>query len=753
MSYHDQNNDTLSIILSKRLRDTLESMIGDVLAPVESHAGSFIYIEADSFQAKFLCVNADGVEASTELVERLDPILTRLRHKYDQRASDQTGTPENPHRRLFEMIAELAEESQLTKDELRAVAFHWLRNRGLTLGNTAHGQGGSSQTVTHWSFSKNPRPMLRVQDSLDWAATFNSNLASMGCERGDIGLYSSINSTVLKIPMSAARHNLVTGNNFEVFLAEHIVALDDDSLSNPEALRDLKSPSLTFYMLPIRGLGQWRAAIDWIERRTGNDDEAHDNALGEELRKQSSKLSKAALEELLSLSLTNIFAHSVRRSLAPFQFNLDRQREKLCEAFGLLWFSKEIRFFKDGICLDLWRRDPHTSQLVSSKELAKGVTLAQADWEQIGGNYPGFFLCDKNRHPQLTTIRLNLNPIIQSLKLQTDDAAILKSDSPYDAVEYECYFFDADKREIQRWADGIGDRLHRISVEQNLRRMATDSDRAEIYEEIAHGWKGLLTLAGLADSRNTLRECIQNAGELSTPLTKVYNTLTLLTILEGSSGLFRLNGIVAHREFWRLKWWFTKDSLAAWNDLRNREEVFELYHDSIVHLARSIGTALGRPWIDVQSHREKTSHHDPCFFELRELNFPPLSKSNGNEPIFALLPALVEPLINALRYLKEQTGQSATTEWEREPVKLVIEDRRDNSNTPHILVRIGNRCYDRNVKVPSGVKNTRHLMKMTRLATMIWSEARDGYQWVTIRLHPQKLHLKIQQEESKAEED
>jgi hypothetical protein len=747
MSHHEQTSDTLSRILSKSLRDTLESMIGDVLAPVESHAGLFIYIEADSFQAKFLGESADGAEASPELVERIDPILDRLRQKYGRTDSSQSGSLEDTHRRLFEIVAELAEESGLTRDELRSVALHWLRNRGLTLGNATLKQGGGSQTVAHWSFTEEPRPMLRFQDALDWAASFNSDLADMERERGDIELYSGLNSTVLKIPMPAVRHNLVTGDTLEVFLAEHIVALDDDSLSNPDALRNFKSPGLTFYMLPIRGLGQWRAAIDWIECNTSDGDGGRGNDLDDALRKQASRLSKAALEELLSLSLVNIFANSVRRSLAPFHYNLDKQREKLCEAFGLLWFSKEIRFFKDGMCLDLWRRDPRTARLVSRKDLAKDVTPARAEWEQIGGSYPGFFLCDKNRHPALTIIRLNLDPIIQSLKVQSDDVAVLKSDSPYDAVEYECYFFDADKREIQRWADEIGARLHRISIEQNLRRMATDSDRAEIYEEIAHGWKGLLTMAGLADSRRTLRECMPSAGELSAPLTKIFNTLTLLTTLEGSSGLFRLNGIVTHREFGRLKWWFTKDSLAAWNNPRKREEVFSLYRDSIVHLARSMGTALGRPWVEIELGGEKTLHQEPCYFEPRELNFPPLSKSHGNEPIFALLPALVEPLINAIRYLKEQAGHSATTEWDREPVRLVIEDCRDTP-TPHILVRIGNRCHDRHVKIPSGVKNTRHLMRMTRLATIIWGEARDGYQWVTVRLHPQKLHLKIQQEES-----
>ena len=218
--------------------------------------------------------------------------------------------------------------------------------------------------------------------------------------------------------------------------------------------------------------------------------------------------------------------------------------------------------------------------------------------------------------------------------------------------------------------------------------------------------------------------------------------------------MLRLVGILNRNEYERLAHWFSLDSLREWD----KEEALDDYVSSIIHLARSIGSAMGRPAFDVQINGgEFQRYRDNLRFDPFELNFPPLSRARKDEPIFAILPALIEPLVNALSYLRDE-ADGIDKEDEQEPIKIVIRDCRRSSGEgtsgshrscelvrlPHILIQIGNRCLSRLDVEPSGINTTRQLLERTRLATIGNGEYDGEYWWVPVLLHPQELYKQIE---------
>ena len=726
--------------LPRPRRAALESAMGGILAPIKSHNGFIIYVEGETWEARFLSPAGDDV-LDHGLAGRLAAALAPFREELTRRQREKQSRlrPADACPQLLDIIAQLVSTHGFTAAELKAAAFHWLRTKGIRLGNTAAAANGG-QMVKHWPATEERAPLLLFQVALDWGATYGFDLKRMGRQRGDVGTCRSINDTVLKVQGSAP-HHLVTPDDLEISLAEYIVALDEETLARADVLRGLGNRCPTSYLMPLRGLGQWRSAAAWKEFDTAGGPGSPCGRLGAELERQSSRFSKAALEEFFSLSLIDIFAYTVRRSLAFRSLRPQKSSEMIYEAFAILWNSKEVRFFKGNECVEVWGRDPQSAKLAPRPERLRAATLAAEAERDSAAASSSFLTCDTRRHPKLTTIRLDLKQLVRGPR---EEAERFKNDFPFDAVEYKCYFFDADCDEVRRWSDQLEDCLRQIAEEQVLRYRASDSERAEMYENIAHNCKNLLTQAGLGKARHTLREVMHGGKCRAEPLAEVYNTLTLLTVLEGSLGLLRLNGILQRSEYKRLKAWFTSDSLAVWDDPGQQQTVFEEYRDSVVHTARSIATAVGHPLVEVESNGRRELYSEPCYFQPGLLSFPPLAFFKMGEPAFALMPAIAEPLLNALRYLNEKK-EYAGGQWAREPVRLVIEDRR-NAAPPHILVRVGNRCDDSHFREPSGVRMTRRLMEKTKVATLISEEPSGDCRWVSVLLHPQKLYQKILRE-------
>jgi hypothetical protein len=742
-------------ILYGPLKDAVESMIRDVLAPVTAHAGFFVYLEADLWSVRFLGVN--GGQADSAAAERLDQLLEPIKKHY-QRSGD-----ENPQRRLFKLALDLQKRSGLTLKQMQGAAVHWLIMRRLALGNTSR-TGDDAQKIHFWSVPGEARPLLRFQNAIDWAATYGGDLERMRAEREDVASCSQINRTVLKVPGSAAYRNLVTGENLDIILAEHIISLDEESLSRSADATQPFEQSLNFFLMPIRGLGQWRAAIDWIGRQAGKRDEASvNNNLDLNIGRQASELSQSALEELLTLSLINIFAHTARKALAPFTFRLEHQKRKLSDAFAMLWWSREIRLYKHGFCIERLTRQASSTD--ADRESVEGMLVADAsdvppaasevEWNEVSQTfyptlYPGFFSYNGKTHPELTIIRLKIDPVIARVTDDAEERARLKYDAPFDEVWYYCHLFDADEEEIRRFADQLGECLEQIVIEQNLRRIAHEKAQYAVYEDIGHVLGTSLSIAGLNDSRKTLRTDLCGLVEQRPKLRKVSNSLTLLTILEGSVGLLRLIGILHRHDFSKLEEWFDDASIAAWESKEKRveEKVFQLYHDAVVHLARSIGSAFGRPWLEVTVGEQTTRYNEECHFDLNNLNFLPLSRARRGEAIYALLPALVEPLINALKFMDDVNEHLPLAE----PIKLLIEDnrRKPMTGTPCIHVEVRNLCpaalfpNPQDLKRdPSGVKTTRRFLALTEMATLKRTQHRDEHRVLSILLHPKKLYDKI----------
>jgi hypothetical protein len=160
-------------------------------------------------------------------------------------------------------------------------------------------------------------------------------------------------------------------------------------------------------------------------------------------------------------------------------------------------------------------------------------------------------------------------------------------------------------------------------------------------------------------------------------------------------------------------------------------------------MAQAVGSALGYPYLEVKVDSEPPlKYQEPVMFSTRFLNFPPLSKDAGLDPIFAMLPAFIEPFINAVRYLRDT--EEVQLKRPNEPVKLIIKDHRSvSSPSSHILVVIRNYCPTRPPTHQTGVQATQKLMMKTKLATVCDGEFSNNEWSVEVRLHPQKLHEEL----------
>lgn len=719
---------------------TLSGPLRDILSTINAPAGFFLSLNPDQFEVRFLGIHSAKADPHAARV-LWEIILQESWPPYLETGKDVQDA-------LFQIISSLCEMSGLSWGEIQGAAVHWLETGGVNLGNTTISQDGKLSRVEHWSLTKNTRPLIRFQDALDWAATYRFNLDQLKSERADTQGYEELGPTVLKIPMPAVRNNLVVRDNLHIFLAEHIISLNG-SVDLKNRCPKQSNWSQTFYMFPIRGLGQWRAAINWIEAGLSNEEMQKNSSLATKIKQQASALARAAIEEMFTLSLINDFALSAEECFAVGGPTLAGRQEKLTTAFARLWWAKDIRFYKRGASVDRLERSPNGSLC----KVAFHISEPKPIWQEVSkASCPQFLSWTGDSHPGEMHVRLHLGALVSA---REDEMAVLTEIWPFDEIVYHFSLFQADEKELQRLSDLLEQRLRKIIVEQVLQAKVIKSERAEVYEGCAHWLKDSIGITGWQDSLQSLGEITSTLSGVSSQIHKAENSLALFSILEGAASLLRLNGILDRKDYQKLEHWFDEESLEEWKV----DKAFDIYQKSIVHLTRSIAGALGRPLVNVTVNGKTVLYDGDCMFSMSFLRFPPLSKALTNEPIFALLPGFLEPLINGLRFLKN-SNKLNEEQRRNEPIRLMIEDHRTTRNQvdpPHILVRVGNispmdeRIVERAGDLtritqhsdPTGVQTTRLLVRRTHLATIKKTEWAGGYRWTPVLLHPQELHRRI----------
>ncbi len=672
-------------------------------------------------------------------------------------------------RALFKLCGEIVETSSRNLPEgvvrgeyLSAVAGRWLEDNPLLLGDVPESSAGA---VDRWRSYPAGRAQLRFQDALDWCAGYGYSLDA--ARRDNYPRFKDytklMSETVLKVPLSASRPNLVTADNLKVILAEHLLAYNTYTRSFSE------DAGLTFFFQPLKGLGQYRAAIDWVTVESAGGAPSHQTE--SRLNKEASPLQQRALELLFTISLLRYFANSLRQALASWEPGDEHSAHNLRRVFADLWWANEVRFYKNRQFRNRLIRSEGEHELTwnwnMSTEAFEEAQGWQSGWESYNGQYRDFIATSGTRHPDVTHIRLNLVALVDPGKADSELQQLLKAASisqrdlaaavatlPFDEAVYSCYFVQPTDEDFSVWVDQLASLILRNLIEQIRQRRRIAESRAEALEGAAHWINSLMRLSGRDDAVKQVDQVVSDldngkpwSADLRSRLIKVRRSLVLQVLPESGTGVFRLIGTLRSGNYDKLRYWFTETSKEQWE----RPEAFNQYHQSITHLARAIGSALGHPEVMVEVNGERTYYRDDCVLDTYELQFPPLSKAETDtEAILALLPALTEPLTNAILYLEKiehrvKRGQDRSrlqgAVSKSKPIKLVFEDFRPS----HILVKIGNPYFgaDQAPSLP-GVSITRRLMAFTKLAEIdekieIEEDNGERYLWLSVRLHPQLL--------------
>jgi hypothetical protein len=739
---------TIASIISPAMRELMRR--------VEAAAHFLLLLRPGTTKLDFIAPG-DSQNLDPPLLDQYQQIMDRAFDvKYREIVRDRKNVLSdlsNPQA-LFDLCGEIVEATRkalpkgdISGEYLSAVAGRWLEETPLLLGDVPE---SNARAATRWRSEPAGRAQLRFQDALDWCAGYRYSLDAARSDNYDrFRDYTKLLSeTVIKVPLSASRPNLVTVDNLKVILAEHMLAYQTYTKSFA------RDSGLTFFFQPLKGLGQYRAAIDWVTVESAGGGPSHQTE--SRLNKEASPLQQRALELLFNQSLLRYFISSLRQALNNWEPGNEESSHNLRRAFADLWWANEVRFYRRGKFRNRLIRAESERDLSWNTSTVEGQAWITS-WSAFRGRYREFLTTSGKRHPDLTYIRLNLGALVDPEKAESELQQLLREASmtrrdlsdavailPFDEVVFACYFVQPEEEDYSVWVDQLASSILRNLIEQMRQRRRIAQSRAEALEGAAHWINSLMRVSGREEAVNLIDRVIGDLDndkpwdiESRTRLIKVRRSLVLQVLPESGTGVYRLIGMLRSESYEKLRNWFTETSKELWE----RPEAFDQYQRSITHLARAIGSALGHPDIIVRANGNETHYIGDCVLDTYELQFPPLSKAETDtEPVLALLPALTEPLTNAILYL-EKIEQRVRTDYGELPIKLVIEDHRPS----HILVKIGNPYFGTN-EAPSlpGVSMTRRLMAYTNLADIddrieIAKENGQRYLWVSVRLHPQRL--------------
>jgi hypothetical protein len=738
------------------IASSISPAMRELMRRVEAAAHFLLLLRPGTTKLDFIapgdCHNLDP-----PLLDQYQQIMDRAFDvKYREIVRDRTNVLSdlsNP-RALFSICSEIAEVTRkvfpmgnLGGDYLSAVAGRWLEETPLMLGDVPE---SNARAATRWRSEPAGRAQLRFQDALDWCAGYGYSLEAARTDNYErFRDYTKLLSeTVLKVPLSAGRPNLVTVDNLKVILAEHMLAYQTYIRSFA------RDSGLTFFFQPLKGLGQYRAAIDWVTVESIGGGPSHQTE--SRLNKEASPLQQRALELLFNQSLLRYFISSLRQALGSWEPGNEESSDNLRRVFADLWWANEVRFYRKGKFRNRLIRAESERDLTWKTSTIDGQPWT-TNWIAYKGQNREFLTTSGKRHPELTHIRLNLAALADPEKAESEIQLLLRESSvsrrdladaianlPFDEVVFAAYFVQPDAEDYLVWVDQLASSILRNLIEQMRQRRRIAQSRAEALEGAAHWINSLMRVSSREEAVRLIDRVLSDVGdgkpmdtEARTRLIKVRRSLVLQVLPESGTGVYRLIGMLRSENYDKLRNWFTETSKELWE----RPEAFDQYQRSITHLARAIGSALGHPDIIIRINGVETHYKGDCVLDTYELQFPPLSKAETDtESVLALLPALTEPLTNAILYL-EKIEQRVSIEYGELPIKLVIEDHRPS----HILVKIGNPYFGTN-EAPSlpGVSMTRRLMAYTKMADIddrieIAKENGQRYLWVSVRLHPQRL--------------
>lgn len=514
--------------------------------------------------------------------------------------------------------------------------------------------------------------------------------------------------------------------------------------SEPWGQLNFDEPALVY--MPLRAMGQWRATFLWIANRQEQ----------EKIAREGTALAISAIEDLLSGATLDAFAGSLSRILSETHVD----DAELRNAFCMLWWADEVVFMQGEDHVRRWTRN------------ASGILGdEQSDWEDprsvrndlrsLGTTFPGFMQYGHSRSRQVCMLRLDLRALTDSgSEHGREIREILKEEWGFDAIHFWCPLLDGQTVEAQltRYSDQLANHITSVLRDQIAGRAGR---RAEVYQSVGHWLKNAVECTGwyaslngldreLPGIRKTLSQAKNKSHEMCVAVERAFHSLQLFQIPASFGGLLRIASYIqsgAGPE--KTDLWFTEQSLAKWN--ANRDDMVDIYCQSVSHLASVLLMLRGGKLLEARKvyrgGREIVEQvpvgegldHD-------KLNFPPLSKSTDTGAIDTLLPALIEPIWNAIRHLEEKF------QW-RKPLCVTVIDQRPDcmeifieneaivNETAFDETKIGLIAQRKRI---GGMDATRALCHISKMATIgdPSIERREHTQFirVIVRLHPQRLH-------------
>lgn len=266
----------------------------------------------------------------------------------------QTGSHERlrrqvtQHQKIIDIIKQML--ARWPAPALVQGARHLLSSTRMPLG-WAPRTKSNEQAFPHWYPERYPHApseprerssLIYFQDALDFAA-FGFQYTTLA-ERSS-GQHYRKHGHVLEVVNLSARSNLVNADNVVIYVAEYILALGKHLSSS--ALD--RTAGLSLYILPVRGLGQWRAALYWplLKLQSISDFISSRDREGAPMPDDLAKV-WPAIESALSQSILEMFS---RRLIGAVEDRGVTDSRAIVAAFAQLWWSHAIHVFHGERCV------------------------------------------------------------------------------------------------------------------------------------------------------------------------------------------------------------------------------------------------------------------------------------------------------------------------------------------------------------------------------------------------------------------
>lgn len=474
MNEQRSSRDSLKIDLAERFRETLRPL-GEffnrlIRLPAEA-SGSFLWLDPHDSSIQFFGVSAnrrfdsaqmDRAGSAAEFARRVDEVVAAL--------------PLRGPQDLFKAVRSVAfSDAAYSPTEAYQGAVNRLELEPFTPGNSYDAGERCLIPIQHWSLWQDRapglRPLTHFQDALDLAAIYRFDSEALRAGRPGsrfqrLASWPGTKTILVKVDNYAERSGLLSFNA-SLYVAEYFQVYQPGR--GEQAAPEREPVAVDEYFMPMRGFGQWRAALEYkVLRRTGEDpsagsrrnDDTPSKRIERELVEVNILAVRLALEELFTRALINTFAHLLLDA---------RSEEGRHLAFASIWWARALRFGRaaapkgvtwgprKGWCPDrrtlisvagAEREDP------SSKELEFGHT--HHCWLTIekGGSAS---LC---RRVVLFLGRLDE---------KDEQRRWFAEEWGFDTVELHCNLVDVGDEDsspkandFDRWADVLGDELVQV---------------------------------------------------------------------------------------------------------------------------------------------------------------------------------------------------------------------------------------------------------------------------------------------------